>query len=647
MPLARSPPRAPEDPHPKGRLAAVTRVRNEIEPLLQDLEGNKSKIKDLFTTFLTRVDNLYACCEESTDEKVKNWLVPHKNEIEEFRVKLSSLLYPTPEVRPTTRSHSVRSSTSSARVRLAEQRAKLQADKEFREKTFLLAEEKIKLQQSRAWEELQLQKNEQQILQERNERELQLLENELSSQTSIPPQRSVFPSPPRQQQNFPQSRRISPSPRRRTSLSPARRAPQTSERRPNPHFPQQVSPTQRSIEPHSQHQAQLLFQAQHTTPITPANNVPTFSRAAFAEPTTCPMTSTPNQADINVRIINVLEKQGEIACNIANFQRKSNLPKRDIQPFDGSDVTKFKSFITSFENSIQEICDNDCERFYYLQQFTTGRAREVVESCANYDMSLAFTKAKTLLINEYDDEYRVSCAYIEKLHQWPPIKPEDPRGIRDLSVYLLRCYNYLENMTSRNPLQNPKEMMTIINKLPYKLRERWRRRTHSIVTSHGTVYFKHLVDFVHEEAKILNQPVFNEIDTKVTKERKPVYTVRAVMTQPQSDQCKYCDFCKTKSDHYLSYCKEFEVLQPKEKSDFVRKAGLCFACLRRGHLSKECTRKLQCRLCKGQHPSVLHDPSKVKNFIQRIDQDSKVCSIVNNKRQKVMCPVIPVIHTVN
>ena len=36
------------------------------------------------------------------------------------------------------------------------------------------------------------------------------------------------------------------------------------------------------------------------------------------------------------------------------------------------------------------------------------------------------------------------------------------------------------------------------------------------------------------------------------------------------------------------------------------KHGLCFGCLRKGHMSKTCKNSQTCKKCRGRHPIVLH-----------------------------------------
>lgn len=62
----------------------------------------------------------------------------------------------------------------------------------------------------------------------------------------------------------------------------------------------------------------------------------------------------------------------------------------------------------------------------------------------------------------------------------------------------------------------------------------------------------------------------------------------------------------------MAHCKKMRKSLHKEKLDFLRGKGLCFSCLKQGHMSKFCEEKLNCEACLLTHPSVLHMKNKDK-----------------------------------
>lgn len=210
-------------------------------------------------------------------------------------------------------------------------------------------------------------------------------------------------------------------------------------------------------------------------------------------------------------LLQVLTKQNEISSSLIISQQQNFLPRRDLQIFDGTDVTEFSVFLRKFDKIIETRCSDPSDRLAYLEQFTAGEAQKLVKSCINDDPDHAYQQARTLLREEFGNEFKVSHAYLERLSSWPQIKGEDIGALQDLSLYLLRCQNYLESASSTNPLNGPKEMMNIIQKLPYKTREQWRRKTYQKQKSSQAVKFGDLVTFIREEVALLKQPLFGQI----------------------------------------------------------------------------------------------------------------------------------------
>ena len=83
-----------------------------------------------------------------------------------------------------------------------------------------------------------------------------------------------------------------------------------------------------------------------------------------------------------------------------------------------------------------------------------------------------------------------------------------------------------------------------------------------------------------------------------------MHKTKAETTHPNSAFSKPCLFCE--SHHTLEECQKIIGSPHKEKIDFLRKAGLCFGFLTKGHVSKDCKKRMTCGVCALKHPSMLH-----------------------------------------
>ena len=67
-----------------------------------------------------------------------------------------------------------------------------------------------------------------------------------------------------------------------------------------------------------------------------------------------------------------------------------------------------------------------------------------------------------------------------------------------------------------------------------------------------------------------------------------------------------------KNEHRLMNCEQFLNKSFTEKKDFVNKEKLCFNCLAKGHVLKDCKSNFFCRIerCKKKHHTLLHEETQ-------------------------------------
>ena len=100
-------------------------------------------------------------------------------------------------------------------------------------------------------------------------------------------------------------------------------------------------------------------------------------------------------------------------------------------------------------------------------------------------------------------------------------------------------------------------------------------------------------------------------------------------------RCINCSLNGKDESHWLSSCRDFLQLNPKDRRDVVIKSGKCLNCLR-DHLVKDCTLRNSCRKCGNacdkKHFFLLHD-FFVSNGRREID--TNVEDIVSMRSVKI------------
>ena len=86
------------------------------------------------------------------------------------------------------------------------------------------------------------------------------------------------------------------------------------------------------------------------------------------------------QSGLSDQAFHILEQQNRVMEEFVNQQQKNTLPRRQVPIFDGNPLS-YCTFMRAFETVIESNESDSGGRLYYLEQHTSGRAREIVRSC--------------------------------------------------------------------------------------------------------------------------------------------------------------------------------------------------------------------------------------------------------------------------
>ncbi|KAJ0005631.1 hypothetical protein NQD34_015525 [Periophthalmus magnuspinnatus] len=276
------------------------------------------------------------------------------------------------------------------------------------------------------------------------------------------------------------------------------------------------------------------------------------------------------------------------------------------------------------------------------------------------DPTHGYNEAKKLLEEHFGNAYKISVAYINKALNWPTIKSDDGESLHTFGLYLTGCCNAMIDVEYMEELDNTANMRAIVAKLPYKLRERWRTFACGIhEREQRRAKFEDLANFVNKQAKEALHPLYGDIKDGVARSQvkghvderllrrssnKRGFTTAATITSSQEDNpkaksktsgkqvcafSKPCLFCHG-AEHAMEQCKKLKKSLHKEKIDFLRTKGLCFGCLKQGHMSNSCKEKMICQVCSQTHPTVLHLKTKASGTTK--DAELEVESSGNEER---------------
>ena len=303
------------------------------------------------------------------------------------------------------------------------------------------------------------------------------------------------------------------------------------------------------------------------------------------------------------------------------------LPHAEVQAFDG-DPVNYCNYIRSFENLIEAKTKSSSTRLYYLVQYTSGDAQELMQSCLSMRPDEGYQEARRLLKERYGQSYKIASAYVTRVTNGPPIKNEDGPALEKFSVLLTSCKNTLKEIGCLNKIENPDSLQRVVERLPYQLRQRWRDVADDITNNkHREISFEDIARFVQSKARALNHPVFGAVNTEQRNQGRTPSNRRSrrsdnfatlggeQVSESNEDRSSptkatpKCHLCK--GDHWLTRCRQFKKQTVEQRLTFVRKKGLCENCFQTGHAVQSCPKNSYCKIptCSTKHSTFLHPKS--------------------------------------
>ena len=295
-----------------------------------------------------------------------------------------------------------------------------------------------------------------------------------------------------------------------------------------------------------------------------------------------------------------------IAKVFADAINLSKLPVPEPSVFSG-DPLEYPAWSSSYHTLIGNKNIQPGEKIHYLRRYLDGEAKECVEGMFLFNTETAYQKALELLDKRFGSDFAISEAFRDKLYSWPKIRKSDSNGIRRFSDFIQQCDLAKCSIKGLECLSDCRENRKMLTKLPDYIIEKWNR----IISDYHGYFppFSQFASFIAKEADIACNPI-TSLNAVRAIQRKchdhdvgDGYACADVKTSvPTTQSCRYCH----RNSHKLHRCNSFIALKPDDRREFLQKKRLCFGCLEYGHLSKDCTLKKTCRVCKKRHPTCLH-----------------------------------------
>ncbi|GFX63391.1 uncharacterized protein TNCV_3619941 [Trichonephila clavipes] len=308
------------------------------------------------------------------------------------------------------------------------------------------------------------------------------------------------------------------------------------------------------------------------------------------------------------------------------------LPQLQIPQFDGN-ILKFSDFFAQFEAAIHNNSNlSDVEKFNYLKSYLIDEAeiaiRGLTLSANNYTIALNIIKErfgrKDLIIDSHMSKL---------LHLNPVRKSDDILSLRKLysecEIHIRGLQNCRVNPDTYSSLLYPIILKSIPRDLSLEFTGKSYGQTENMISD--------LLDFLKIEIQCRERTEhltkeFNSYDSNPRKETRYYYNEKPNYKHSKFNKysidsaygknkntyvpttstfvvnvnkCVFCLGTDNKNDHSSDSCPK----SIEESKLSLRKNGICYLCLTRGHIFRACKKARVCANCKGRHSELICDTS--------------------------------------
>ena len=328
--------------------------------------------------------------------------------------------------------------------------------------------------------------------------------------------------------------------------------------------------------------------------------------------------------------IQLLQRENtEIQRQQVELLKRMTLPIPKPPVFTG-DILEYPKWSSAFDALIEEDAIKPNRKLCYLGEYTSGKAQTMITGLLGLQTDDAYKKARNVLKERFGNPFNIYEAYREKLRAWPVCSTANE--LQEFSDFLLMTQETMKAVKYLKEFDNFAAIRELAARLPPYYTNKWREHAKKTDKKNGEYTFSDFVDFTQEAASDATHPVFSHEALAVTRRqiqkgasmndkwhssdkksdkkagRGTTFTAktgdeRNPERRPSPNKSK-CFLCS--KPHELENCPEFLKMSVEERTAFARTKGLCFACLTKGHMTRQCEQKKQCTICKKPHVTALH-----------------------------------------
>lgn len=266
------------------------------------------------------------------------------------------------------------------------------------------------------------------------------------------------------------------------------------------------------------------------------------------------------------------------------------LPKLTIRPFNG-DLTAWTTFWDSYESSIHKNPSlSDIDRFNYLRSLLEHSALDAISGLSL--TSTNYHEAIEILRRRFGNKQQIIARHMDILLNVEAVTSQhNLKGLRHLYDLVESQVRSLKSLGVSPDSYGALLSSVMLNELPSEIRLIASRKVDEESWSLDA-----LLKVIEEEIRARERTTVNST-TQVRRPPNREQATAATLFSGSATSGPTCCYCG--QPHTSSSCETVKGIEDRRR--ILQRAGRCFVCLRKGHISRNCRANLRCRNCKGRH----------------------------------------------
>ena len=308
-----------------------------------------------------------------------------------------------------------------------------------------------------------------------------------------------------------------------------------------------------------------------------------------------------------------------IADALFKLEARKDIPSIQLPLFNG-DALSYTDFIDHFKIHIHDKAHlTDDMRMIQLRMHLKGEAERSISGLGS--KGIMYATALKALKEQFGQPSVIVRAVVNKLTRGDRISRNNRQALKEFSLDIINCLAIMHRLHYCADVNANENLRRIVLRFPDHLIEKWKGAVADIREKGHVPTLQHISDFVRKRVRAEFDPDFGDIQRGARNELSS--GGRGIHAAGRHSNIKErCHICE--AGHKVPECPTLLDSTVDERFELVRKSRLCFSCLGKGHLTRECKTKKRCGRngCHRYHHSLLHnDPPSVTGVSSILDRN--------------------------